>query len=64
MLSATRIDFAKMEMTLDANEELPAVELGLLEETFLKYDKDFSGYVPYQPPLIRLCLFVCAGVYR
>jgi len=55
---------AKMEMTLDANEELPAVELGLLEETFLKYDKDFSGYVPYQPPLIRLCLFVCAGVYR
>ena len=49
MLSATRIDFAKMEMTLDANEELPAVELSLLEETFLKFDKDFSGYVPHPP---------------
>ena len=59
MLSETRIDMAKMEMTLDANEELPAVELGLLEETFLKYDTDLSGYVqhPFTPTYLQmLCI--------
>ena len=59
VLSATRIDFAKMTLQLDANIELPGVDLGLLEETFLKYDTDLSGYVqhPFTPTYLQmLCI--------